>query len=89
MVMKSASLLLSILFLTHCASDEKHQGPPDMPVGEDVHYGAYAADGFTFYTPDPEHDDPRPIIFYHKYCTLADFGGDFIGNQYDCDDLNR
>ena len=51
--------------------------------------GAYAADGFTFYTPSPEHEDPRPIIFYHKYCTLAGFGGDFIGTQYDCDDLNR
>ena len=78
-------LLISTAFLAACASGEEES---DMNQAA-PHYASYAADGFTFNTPEPEREDPRPLFFYHKYCNLSDMPGHFSPTSYGCDDLNR
>lgn len=73
-------LCLCPLFIA-CASQEE--------TWTDAHHAAYAADGLTFHTPAPEHKNRRPLIFYHKYCTLGDEAGHFSPTSYDCDDMNN
>lgn len=80
--MKLFRSLILVLLFSACASSEEEEFT-------DAHYAAYAADGLTFHTPAPEHEDPRPIIFYYKYCTLSDDPGHFSPTSYDCDDRNQ
>lgn len=80
--MKVLIPLSIVLLFTACSSVDEEEDPSN------AHYAAYAADGLTFHTPAPERD-PRPLFFYHKFCTLADEPGHFSPTSYGCDDQNK
>lgn len=83
--MKSLLLCSILLILSSCASSKEAEDEDPS----DAHYAAYAAEGFTFYTPEPVHDGETPEFFYHKHCSLTGEVGFQTPNDYGCDDLNR
>ncbi|MFK8138825.1 MAG: hypothetical protein AB8E15_10730 [Bdellovibrionales bacterium] len=80
-------VLILLLALAACATNEEDKGF-QAPEG-DAHHGAYAADGMYLHTPEPEHPEWNPLIFYHNFCNVHDEPSYYSANSYSCDNLNR
>ncbi len=75
--MSHFGFLLSLLLLVGCASTDSELNP-------NVHFAAYAAEGFNFYKAPPEHPEWEPQDFYFKDCQLLGRGNHISKVEYSC-----